>query len=384
MQPVPVLHDSSRLLRLPAFAVCLVVLLALPAGSAAASPAAASAARLSPGGCGNVDYAREGFGAGGDPSTPPNPDGPTVVGIGIFVTQLRSIDAVRQQYSFIGHLRAVWCDPRLAFDPNEFGAPEKVYIGEDALRARSDVWLPGGFPANRAGSFSTTERVFRVAPDGTVYNNLNLDVELHAGFDLRGFPFDRQQLQLVIESFRWTADEMKMVPDPSTSGFATDFSLQEWIVEGVSSEASTVESASSGNLHSRFVFSIDVARRPGFYLWKVMLPILIIVALSWSVFWMTDERLPGRSRITATGVLTVVAYQFVIADGLPKIAYLTLLDAMVLISFSLLSITVLQSMLVARYFDRDPARAKQIDRTSRWVFPLVYALMLAGCALVWD
>jgi len=56
----------------------------------------------------------------------------------------------------------------------------------------------------------------------------------------------------------------------------------------------------------------------------------------------------------------------------------------VLFSFSLLSIPVLQSMLVARYFDRDPARAKQIDRTSRWVFPLVYALMLAGCALVWD
>ena len=66
-------------------------------------------------------------------------------------------------------------------------------------------------------------------------------------------------------------------------------------------------------------------RKPGFYLWKVLLPLIVIVALSWSVFWVPDERFAQRSRITATGVLTVVAYQFGFGADRPRIGYLTLM-----------------------------------------------------------
>jgi hypothetical protein len=304
------------------------------------------------------------------------------VGIGIFANQLRSLDAVRDQYTFRGHLKATWCDPRLAFDPNEAGSDERVFFGGDAKRQRDLIWLPGGFPANRSGSFETTERVVRIFPDGTVYNDLNVSIQLHAAFDLRRFPFDSQKLELIIDSFRWSADEMVFVPDPTTAGFAPDFSIQEWEIEGVNGPAEEFVPLRSAVPNSRFIYEIRVSRRAGFYLWKVMLPILIIVALSWSVFWMTDERLPGRSRITATGVLTVVAYQFVIADGLPHITYLTVLDKMMLVSFSILSVTVLQSMLVARYFDTQPDVAHRIDVISRWLFPCIYILLLAACVII--
>jgi hypothetical protein len=49
-----------------------------------------------------------------------------------------------------------------------------------------------------------------------------------------------------------------------------------------------------------------------------------------------------------------------------------------IVSFMLISITVLQSILVAHYEERDPARARRIDRISRWVFPLLYAALLAA------
>jgi hypothetical protein len=35
-------------------------------------------------------------------SVPPNPDGPTRVGAALFVTELREIDAVRDDYAFRG------------------------------------------------------------------------------------------------------------------------------------------------------------------------------------------------------------------------------------------------------------------------------------------
>jgi hypothetical protein len=132
---------------------------------------------------------------------------------------------------------------------------------------------------------------------------------------------------------------------------------------------------------TRYVLEIEIAREAGFYIWKLFLPLIILVAISWSVFWMTDERFSGRTRISATGVLTVVAYQFVFAEGLPRVAYLTLLDQCMIGSFGLLAVTVLESLLVDRANREDPEKALRIDRTSRWLFPTVYALMLAAIAL---
>ena len=360
---------------------CVVAVLALfltAALGGAARAASAPAFTGSPAACANVEYGRANLGGGADPLTSPNPNGATLVGAGVFVTQLGSLDAVREEYSFRGHVRATWCDPRLAYDPNEVGTLERVYIGGAEERERERIWLPAGFPVNRAGPFEVTERVMRVAPDGTVHNDLNISVQVHADLDLRRFPFDHQRLELELESFRWQVDDMVFVADPTATGFAQDFTMQEWELLGVSSRVEEVASVRGARPFSHFVFEIDVERKAGFYLWKVMLPILIIVAISWSVFWMTDERLAGRSRITASGVLTVVAYQFVIADGLPRIAYLTVLDKMMLVSFALLSVTVLQSMAVAHYNKSAPETALLIDRTSRWLFPLVYALLLAA------
>jgi hypothetical protein len=300
----------------------------------------------------------------------------TVVGIGIYVNQLLALDPVRGSYDFRGNLRATWCDPRLAFDAAAAGVSERVYSGAEAEAYHERIWTPGGFAANRSGDFSVTERVLRVAADGTVHNDINISTTLSARFDLRRFPFDEQTLPFVVESIRWPSTRVVFIPDETTMGFPADFSMQEWAIQRIGSRLELTTQIRNPLPFSQFIFEVQVKRLAGFYLWKVLLPILLIVAISWSVFWMSDERLAGRSRITATGVLTVVAYQFVVAEGLPRIAYLTVLDKVMLVSFSLLAVTVLQSMLVARYQDSDMERAHQIDRTSRWLFPLAYALLL--------
>jgi hypothetical protein len=75
-------------------------------------------------------------------------------------------------------------------------------------------------------------------------------------------------------------------------------------------------------------------------------------------------------------VLTIVAYQFVVGEDLPRIAYLTLLDKVMILSFVLLAVTVVQSLIVSRYQDDDMPRAKRIDRLSRLLFPGTYLLLL--------
>jgi hypothetical protein len=135
--------------------------------------------------------------------------------------------------------------------------------------------------------------------------------------------------------------------------------------------------------YSRLTVEVELNRRSGFYLLKVALPLFFIVALTWSVFWMKDEPLAGRIRISSTGVLTIVAYQFAISNDLPRVSYLTLMDRAMIVSFMLITVTVLESMLVFRYRERgDEARALQIDRTSRWAFPALYVALLAATGFV--
>ena len=123
---------------------------------------------------------------------------------------------------------------------------------------------------------------------------------------------------------------------------------------------------------------VEVTREYGFYILKVGVPLVLIVVLSWAVFWMKDEPMAGRIRISSTGVLTIVAFQFAVGGNLPRVPYLTLLDRVMIVSFMLIAITVLQSILVAHYEERDVSRARRIDRVSRWVFPLLYVVLLAA------
>jgi hypothetical protein len=371
--------SRDRAVRFAFAAATRMALAALCSVLAARAEAETPAYDESPAACAQVDYPPRDPGA--DPRAAPNPQRPTLVGAGIFVTELREIDAVRDDFWFRGYVRATWCDSRLAFDPVAARVRERVFMAAEAEREINRIWFPAGFPANRVGQLEISERVLRIRHDGTVHHDLNVSVHLAADYDLRRFPFDRQVLELQIESFRWPRDSLRWVADEASTGFADDFEIPEWRITRVGSRLEEKLAIRHPVAFDRFVFEIEVARESGFYLWKVMLPLFIIVAISWSVFWMTDEPLAGRSRITATGVLTIVAYQFVVAEDLPRIAYLTLLDKVMIVSLVLLAVTVVQSMIVARYQRDDPAGATRIDRASRWIFPLVYAGLFLALAI---
>ncbi len=138
----------------------------------------------------------------------------------------------------------------------------------------------------------------------------------------------------------------------------------------------TVDVIRADKPFSRLTLAIDIKRKSGFYLWKILLPLLIIVMLSWSVFWMVEENFGMRVRLAATGVLTVVAYQFAVAKDLPRVGYLTLMDKITVISFMLLATTVMESYIASRVRADDPDKALRIDRAARWIFPLSYAALI--------
>ncbi len=166
------------------------------------------------------------------------------------------------------------------------------------------------------------------------------------------------------------------------SDFEEDLYLPEWRVESVSLRSEEAGQVRDRVPFSRIVFSANIKRETGYYLFKLSLPLLLIVMLLWSVFWMRKESLGGRMRISSTAFLTIVAYQFAVSGSLPKVAYLTMMDKLMVVSFVLIALTAFENMVAVLMIDKDPEGARKLDEVSRWVFPLAYLASIATVALI--
>ena len=199
----------------------------------------------------------------------------------------------------------------------------------------------------------------------------------------RLFPFDQQTLEIQIESFTYNGETVQLMMNDDRVSYAPDLFLPEWRIAGIGARVEQTVNVRDRVPFSRAVIALQVTREWGFYVYKLWIPLFLIVALSWSIFWMHDEPMAGRIRISATAFLTVVAYQFAISGSLPKVAYLTLMDRLMIASFVLIALSALQSMPVAKLRDTDPGRAAALDRMSRWLFPLAYVGFISGISIVY-
>jgi hypothetical protein len=97
----------------------------------------------------------------------------------------------------------------------------------------------------------------------------------------------------------------------------------------------------------------------------------------WSVFWVSTKEFDWQMKIPIAIMLAMVAFEYSISWDLPRISYITFLDAVFLTSFAFTFLTTVEitagHVLIMRQML--PA-AEKIQRSSRWLFPLAYLLVL--------
>ncbi|MCJ7443003.1 MAG: hypothetical protein MUO26_00465 [Methanotrichaceae archaeon] len=91
-----------------------------------------------------------------------------------------------------------------------------------------------------------------------------------------------------------------------------------------------------------------------------------------------------RSDIASANLLLLIAFNFTIGSGLPRIGYLTLLDWMLFLTFVLTALIFIYNLSLRLLEIRNKKDlAERIDRTMIWLYPLLYfcALFLAPLIL---
>jgi hypothetical protein len=136
------------------------------------------------------------------------------------------------------------------------------------------------------------------------------------------------------------------VTDASGGGAAD---MNEWAIDTVQSIPATqrVENVGDVSNHvSQCGFHIKVSRLPDYYNWNVLIPIGVLVAISWFVFLLPPSQLADRLGLVVTLILALLAFQFVINDKLPNTGYLTLLHSFILKSNIMLLVVGIESCVV--------------------------------------
>lgn len=342
----------------------------------------------SPASCAGVDFAASS--PGGRPPTdvgtaagpgggwsPPNPDGPTPVDVILFVLAVDRIEALTNSFHFEGYGGFVWCDPRQA------SGETRRFVGTEATRAfLRSTWGPALLFPTQLGVTETSNEQLVAFPDGTVRLSAKFNARLTASYDFRRFPVDRQTLSIPIQSSLYPSGELVFLARSQNVGFDPAFEIPEWRILDQRRTAGTVATRDGESRYSVFLLEIDIGRKLGFYFWKVLLPVFLIVAVAWSDLWLTREPLGQRQRHAATVLLTIVAFQFVAAGDLPRVSTLTLMDGIMLWSFGAVGVTMITNVRSARLYREDPDSALRYDRRWRWLYPSLYFGGLGLIALV--
>lgn len=305
---------------------------------------------------------------------------PVVVSLGLYVTNLVAMDETKETFEVGGYLKAKWQDPRLALpDVGNPGVDEETRVFQ-----MEDIWTP---PIQAANAVSHKMESYFIEVDrrGTVSYVERFEAVLSNDLDLRKLPFDTQVLQFDYQPFVSAASAIQFAPQalPST-GITPDqhTELAGWSVKAVRYSAEKVATNGFVPPTGEALFQIVVERRSGFYIWKIFLPLFILTMIPALVFWIDVREFDWILKVPMTMLLSMVAFEITVTRDLPRIGYVTFMDAVFLASFAFCFLCILEItavFLMQKNGMRPPA--VRIHRVGRWAYPLSYLVVIGLVAL---
>jgi hypothetical protein len=208
---------------------------------------------------------------------------------------------------------------------------------------------------------------------------------LHAAYNLHAFPFDRQRLVLELGDAEFDDHEVGYEPNPYVLGLdgAAREQLTSWTVEGPpdfqrGKHLFEWEHDSPDYDYARI--TLPVRRHIGFYLTRFFLPLMLIVMVAFTVFWIDPSDLSSQVGVGVTCLLAVIAFQFAVATNLPAVEYLTIADEVYAVCYFAITLALMESIYTSWLQRRGRGdEAERVDRISRALFPAAVVVSTLGC-----
>lgn len=305
--------------------------------------------------------------------------GLTKVRFFIFVIDIDNIDGSAQSFSANFHISLSWKDARLALANK--AEPARLIPLEK-------IWSPRIVLVNQGGNvWESLPRVAEVMPDGTVTYRQRFVGPLSQPLLLTDFPMDEHHFNIQLATAGQGSQGVEFIPSEK-SGFrggtmSDKLSLTDWEITNFEATAHPYKPINEYSLPG-FSFEFTAKRYFPYYLWQVVLPLSLIVMMSFAVHWINRTNTSAQIGLATSAILALITYRFVLAGLLPKLPYMTTMDYFTLGSTLLVFLSLIMVIITDALSRRKQDKLVQkIDKCSRLAFPGIFLFMLGWFLSKW-
>ncbi len=186
---------------------------------------------------------------------------------------------------------------------------------------------------------------------------------LQIDFDWTAFPFDTQDFYLKVDIL-FPEEQYVFVPMEGFSEIDPNHGEDEFILTDFDTQI-TSEVSSTQEPISRFTFHFSAPRHLDYYIFRLMVPILLIISVSYITFFLKDYS--KRIEIATGNLLLFIAFSFSLGDNYPRMGYLTFLDAIMATTF-IINTAVVALNVYFKYLEQNG----QVEKADRLEAPFNY------------
>lgn len=259
-----------------------------------------------------------------------------------------------------------------AFDPKAVGDKVVRYTPEQIWEPALTIFKSQSAP--KRGKVQLTAK-----PDGNVTYLEMVNATVSSEFDFRKFPFDSETATIIWEPLSVDAQGIVLQKNPKATGYNKDpyVFLSEWQLLDINTAVTARKAEKEDKTYPRYTFEIKLQRNYQYYIFKVFLPLLLITLISWTTFWMNANAVfATQMSVGLISTLTAITFNFTVASSLPRVPYMTLMDAYIFICYIFFFSSIIAN--VTLHFLVNNHKQSQISvgllRKFRWIFPSAFIL----------
>ncbi|XP_018602192.1 gamma-aminobutyric acid receptor subunit delta isoform X2 [Scleropages formosus] len=269
----------------------------------------------------NLDGLMEGYARNFRPGI----GGPPVnVAMAIEVASIDHISEANMEYTMTVFLRQSWRDSRLSFNHTN------RTLGLDS-RFVDKLWLPDTFIVNAKSAWfhdvTVENKLIRLQPNGVILYSSRITSTVACDMDLTKYPMDEQECMLDLESYGYSSEDIVYHWSESQAHIhgLDKLELSQFTITDYRFVTEMMNFKSAGRF-PRLSLRFQLRRNRGVYIIQSYMPSILLVAMSWVSFWISQSAVPARVSLGITTVLTMTTLMVSARSSLPRASAIKALD----------------------------------------------------------
>ncbi|CAD6188244.1 unnamed protein product [Caenorhabditis auriculariae] len=268
------------------------------------------------------------------------------VTIELHVQGVSGISEITGDFSLDVMYSEIWQDPRLAFKHLNVCATN-ITLKSDF---RKKIWTPDTCIINSKSSSihsSPSENTFVILyENGLVWSNFRLNVKTPCSVNLKMFPFDSLSCEIVLESYSFNTDEVRLMWHDVPITMMEKVELPDFDLIGWSTDHQRLEYPNG--IWDRAKVKFTFARRYGFYLFQSYFPTSLTVISSWVGFFFDVRSVSARITLGVSSLLALTFQFGNVLRHLPRVSYIKCLDVWMIFSVIFIFCTLVELAIVCQ------------------------------------